>query len=181
MSLSLLLGNPKGGLVNGKSILATLAEHGAEFVVVSPDRDHLRSSLEADKIDLELCFRQCWTNCECLTRALEQLGAREIPHRRIPLPWASDLRRANRALRFLLGTSQLTLRPAVRGLGNYESLLPHTELAEVHGCEVTVLARGVRRPPARSSSTRPEPRGTAGSDRRVPRPRAEVADPWRTN
>lgn len=121
------------------SILEALEEHGVEYLVVGPAAAWLRCAGEQPVFSLDVCYRQDWNNCECLTRALDDLRAEPLPPRSAPIPLTSDLRQSRDPLRFDTPGGPLVLQPAVPGLGSYDDLAQEATRVRYEGIAVPVL------------------------------------------
>lgn len=127
-------------------LLRVLAAHGVELVLVgrTAARLHLAQSNRLDRIDDEpfadICFRQVWANCECLNRAVEELGGHALPTSRVPTPLTGLLRGAGRPLRVRWPDGTLNLFPRVLGLGDYEELRVDATGLRVEECFVRCLS-----------------------------------------
>lgn len=122
------------------SILQILDEHGVDYLVVGSSAAWLHGLQPAAAPTLEVCFRQRWGNCECLSRALDDLGAEVIPPRGAPIPLTGDLRRTRDPLRFETPAGPVSVLPAVPGLGGYDDLSPEATTLELGDRRVPVLA-----------------------------------------
>lgn len=133
------------------TLLRTLEVHGVEHVLAgrTAARLHLNESRRAGSKESErpvddgfvdLCFRQIWANCECLSRALEELDGRALPHSQVPMPLTGMLRGADRPLQVRWPGGTLNLLPHVRGLGGYEDLRPEAADLSVEGYAVRCLS-----------------------------------------
>jgi hypothetical protein len=121
------------------SILKTLDEHGVEYVVVGPAAAWLRGAGEQPAFSLDVCYRQTWNNCECLTRALDELRAEPVPPRSAPIPLTTDLRQSRDPLRLETLGGPLVLLSTIPGLGSYEDLGLEATRVRYEGVEVPVL------------------------------------------
>jgi hypothetical protein len=122
------------------SVFSALDEHGVEYVLVGAAAlaAH-RGDPQPDEIDL--CYLQRWRNCECLCRALEQLGALPVPPKAVPIPLTAELRSTTEPVHLLTASERLALLPAVPGLGSYDDLSPGAQRLEVEGITVSVLSQ----------------------------------------
>lgn len=119
-------------------VLSVFNEHGVEYVVVGPLAAALRGA-GSKPTSIDACFHQVWANCECLDRALEQLGAQPIPSQSVPIPMTAELRKAQDPVRFLTAAAPLVLQPTVLGLGSYDELAHDAAVMKVEGLPVRVL------------------------------------------
>jgi hypothetical protein len=121
-------------------VLAAFAEHGIAYLVVGPSAILVHQGELGTARSLSLCYRQDWTNCECLTRALDQLRARVLPPRAAPIPVTAELRQASKAVRFRSPAGPIHLAPAVPELGPYDDLLPQATRLDLDGAPIPVLS-----------------------------------------
>lgn len=129
------------------TLLRILETHGVEYVVAgrTAARLHLSQSKELESLAggpfVDLCYRQLWTNCECLNRALEELDGRLLPESPIPAPITGRLRSADRPLRVSWTGGTLNLLPHVRGLGLYEDLCAAASETTLEGFAIRYLSQ----------------------------------------
>lgn len=126
--------------MNAIRILAALNEHGVAYLVVGPAAVLLHQGQVEAARPLTLCYRQDWSNCECLSGALDQLRARVLPLRPAPIPVIVELRQASNALRFRSPAGPLHLLPAVPELGTYDDLRPEATEIFLDGASVPALS-----------------------------------------
>ena len=122
------------------SILRVFEEHGVEYVVAGASAVWLHDVDWQVVPTLEVCYRQAWNNCECLTRALDEIGAQAIPPLSVPIPVTADLRKAREPVLFETPAGPLALLPTVTGLGTYDELSPEATVVERAEIRIPVLA-----------------------------------------
>lgn len=116
-------------------LLKCLTEGSVEFIVIGGFAATVHGSAHVT-VDLDLVYRRTPENILRLVRALEPLGPylRGAPP---GLPFRFDLPTIERGLNFTLATSagDLDLLGEAAGGGNYDVLLPHSEVREVFDLE----------------------------------------------
>lgn len=122
------------------SILRVFEEHGVEYVVAGASAVWLHDIDRSLVSALEICYRQAWNNCECLTRALDEIGAKTIPPLSVPIPVTADLRKAREPLHFETPAGLLTLLPTVPGLGSFDDLSPEATVVEAAELRMPALS-----------------------------------------
>jgi hypothetical protein len=126
--------------MKAESVLATLDEHGVAYLVVGRSAALLhQGDLDATP-SLDLCYRQDWPNCECLTRALEQLEAEIVPARSVPIPVTVELRHSSKPVCFQSPAGVMHLLPAVPELGTYDDLSPGSVRLAIDALPVRALS-----------------------------------------
>lgn len=121
------------------SILRAFEEHGVEYVVAGASAVWLHDTDWSLVPALEICYRQAWNNCECLVRALDEVGAEAIPPPSVPIPVTADLRKAREPVRFETPAGPLALLPTVPGLGSFDELSPEATVVETAELRIPVL------------------------------------------
>jgi hypothetical protein len=125
--------------MKASKVLATLNEHGVDYVLVGRAAALLHRG-DLGGCSLSLCYRQAWTNCECLSRALDEIQASVVPDRGAPIPVTKELRQASDSVRFHSPFGPICLTPTVPELGSYEDLQAGAAQLEIEGVSVPVLS-----------------------------------------
>lgn len=121
------------------SILRIFQEHGVEYVVAGASAVWLHEPRLTPAPALEICYRQAWSNCECLARALDQERAQVLPPRPVPIPVTGDLRRSWEPIAVETPAGALVLLPTVPGLGSYDDLYGGATAVDKGDLRVPVL------------------------------------------
>lgn len=116
-------------------LLKCLTEGDVEFIVIGGFAATVHGSAHVT-VDLDIVYRRTPENILRLARALDPLGP--YPRGAPPgLPFRFDLPTIERGLNFTLATSagDLDLLGEAAGGGNYDVLLPHSQVREVFDLE----------------------------------------------
>jgi hypothetical protein len=122
-----------------KELLETLAAGGVEFIVIGGVAGWAHGSPRATQ-DVDVVYRRSEPN---ISRLVETMAPLHPELRGAPkgLPFAFDAKAVKRGLNFTLVTDlgAIDVLGEIAGGGDYDALMPHTELLEVLGVSCRVL------------------------------------------